>query len=297
MLSDMRPMPPGWEFYRCNTQCAVDAGHVSQSWFDEFFSMIPDEMRETRMNGSFANYEGAVYQGFNPAIHCVGDDVIYFPVGVQYRRGIDWGTKFACVFAYENSYGQWYVFDEYYSTDETKTVIDHLCEVSDSWLWPAHNPAYGMTYADPSEPDDIRIANKMPLYTGGRYDPLPIRGANNSVLEGVEHIQWLLKPTVKKIDYITGEERMEPRLFIHRDNCPNLIRQMKGYRWLRASDGGLNPTDARRAPLKKDDHLPDALRYVCFTDSRQLSSAPTSIRKEDRARKHGVLFSRGNNVR
>ena len=48
-------MPDNWEVYRANTQCAMEAGHVSAEWFDEFFGMIPEEAREARMTGSFAS--------------------------------------------------------------------------------------------------------------------------------------------------------------------------------------------------------------------------------------------------
>lgn len=258
MLEEPELIPEGWEFYRANTQCALEAGHVEPQWFTEFFGMVSDEMVDTRMTGGWASFVGQIYQTFNPLVHCVGDEKIDFPTNIFHRRGIDWGAgpanAFCCLWLYRNGLGQNYVYDEYYSTDQNLTTVDHLCEVCDRWPWPNKNPHFGTTYADPSDPDNIRIAQKLPLYTEGNYDQLDMSKGLNAVLEGIEHIRWLLKPTVRKVDVDTGEIRMEPRLFIHRKNCPNLSRQMRSYRWLASRQVGINPRDARREPLKKEDH-------------------------------------------
>lgn len=38
-------LPEGWGVFRANTECAMEAGHVSEAWFREFFGMVSDEMR------------------------------------------------------------------------------------------------------------------------------------------------------------------------------------------------------------------------------------------------------------
>ncbi len=157
-------LPPGWEIWRANTECAKEAGHISEAWFEEFFGMIPDEMLLTRMIGEFASYEGTIYQGFNPSIHLVDDDVIDFPNGVYYRRGLDWGSgpdnPLACVWGYRNGLGEWFIYDEYYSADQNKTVMDHLDDIAAKHEWPKGSPMYGTTWADPSSTDCIRIAQR-----------------------------------------------------------------------------------------------------------------------------------------
>lgn len=279
-------LPPGWELYRANAECAKEAGHVRAEWFDEFFAMIPDEMLETRLTGRFPTYEGAIYQGFNPALHLVDDDVIDFPPNIFHRRGIDWGSgpenAFSCEWAYRNGKGQWFVYDEYYSTDQSMTTVDHLVEVWRRWPWPRNNPHYGATWADPSSPDDIRIASKLSQYAPG-VEPISISGAANAVLEGIEHVQYLLKPAVG----LGG-----PRLFIHKHNCPKLAREMRTYRWKRSSEIGLNPQDAPREPLKKNDHAVDGLRYLVFSEATHSGITPSSMRREDRSRQRGVRLAR-----
>jgi phage terminase large subunit-like protein len=69
------PDAEGWNFCRLNTRAAVDAGHANEQWFHMFFGTVSEEMQETRMNGAFASYEGAIYQGFNPRLHVVDEFV------------------------------------------------------------------------------------------------------------------------------------------------------------------------------------------------------------------------------
>lgn len=295
-------IPEGWEFYRSNTECAMEAGHVSEKWFHEFFGMIPEETRLTRMTGEFATYEGAIYKGFNPHIHLVGDDVIDHPEGAFYRRAIDWGAgpdnAFVNLWAYRNGMGQYFIFDEYYSTDQSMTTVDHLCAIQDQWPWPKNSPHYGMTYADPSSPDNIRIAQKLNMYspTGADgkplYQPLVMQRASNAVIEGIEHVQWMLKPAVMTVHDGERIPTGQPRVFIHKKNCPNLARQMRTYRWRQSNDMGLNPADARKEPLKKNDHAVDALRYLLFSEARQIGLDFSSMRKSNRPRErhHGVLM-------
>lgn len=308
ILDESRERPAGWEFYRANTQCAMEAGHVSAEWFDEFFGMVPEEMRETRMTGAAADYEGQIYKGFNPAVHLVGDETITFPPNIRYIRMIDWGAgpsnAFCCLWAYRNGLGEWFVFDEYYSTDQYRTTIDHLCEVSDRWPWPAHNPHYGRTWADPSNPDGIRIASKFRQYCpkdddgNPRYEAIAISGAANTVLEGIEHVQWLLQPKTR-IERQEGQPStwnaqntdpaFRPRLFIHRKNCPMLARQMRTYRWENPRLRGINPRDAKRQPLKKDDH-------ACFP-AGQIIDTPRGPRPIETIRSGDAIYThRGEGV-
>lgn len=293
-----RYLPRGWEIWRANTQCAMEAGHVQSGWFEQFFGMVPEEMKLTRMTGQFASYEGAIYKGFEPRIHLVGDEVINFPPNIFHRRGIDWGSgpenAFCCLWLYRNGLGQWFVYDEYYSTDQLKTTIDHLCEVQDRWPWPENNPHYGSSWADPSEPDYFRMAAALTQYRPD-YEPMSLSRASNSVLPGIEHVQSLLKPQipVEVLDPETGRIKtvLQPKLFIHRTNCPHLARQMRTYRWLKSNDIGLNPRDARREPLKKDDHAVDGLRYPLFSEACLTGGTPGTVQRDRSVANRGVKLA------
>lgn len=184
-------------------------------------------------------------------------------------------------------------YDEIACHDQSKTTVDHLSDVYNQWEWPDDNSLYGPTYCDPSSPDNLRIAQKLSMYNTSVENLSMMRG-KNSVIEGIEHIQYLLKPQVPVpvhdkhgepvIDEATGmvKIRLEPKLFIHRQNCPKLVQQMKTYRWLRGSNKNsriaVNPKDAPRQPLKKADHQVDAARYVCFSDDFMTGSTISSAK-------------------
>ena len=281
----LRYLPKNWKVYHANTMCAMEAGHVDKRWFEEFFGMVPEDMLETRMKGMFSTYEGVIYKDFNIATHCMGDEMWSRIKECYHRRGIDWGAgpenDFVCTWGAKNGLGQWFIYDEEVSNDQSKTTVDHLVDVYNKWEWPETNRMYGTTYCDPSSPDNLRIAMKLNSYVPDVENISMMRG-KNAVLEGIEHMQYLLKPQIPVpvhdsmgrpvIDEATGKVkiRLEPKLFIHRFNCPKLVQQMKTYRWMRGSDptakAGRNPRDPARAPLKRADH-------ACFSTDAPVNMA------------------------
>lgn len=284
-MIDRDALPKGWKIYRANTECAKEAGHISAEWFDEFFGLIPEDMRLVRMIGAFASFEGAIYPQFNPAIHFLPAD--WEPeVGYHHRRALDWGfgpdNAFCCLWGCRDNVGRWTIYDEYYSTNQAYTIHDHLKAIADRWPWPCPNNWYGCTYADPSEPGNLRLAERFSEYHP-EYRDFDIQGASNAVLEGIEHVKWLLQ---------FQKSLGSPRLRIVKDNCPNLARQMRTYRWERGAVAGRNPRDAQMKPLKKDDHACDALRYLVYSEANKAGIIPEVKRRERRHERHGVLLDK-----
>lgn len=278
-------LPPGWEIFRGNTECSLEAGHISQQWYDEFFGMVPEEMRLVRQIGEFAGFDGQIFQGFNPAVHCVDDTTMTFPREGYHRRAIDWGSggehAFCCLWAYKDGLGRWWIYDEYYDKEQ-RTTPEYLAEVhkiSEQWGWDDASPMYGMTWADSADPDAIRMAQKLPMFMPGTA-PMPIAGANKSVRAGIEHVQHALgiNPRTKT-----------PGLFIHGTRCPNLKRQLRSYRWMKSADTGLNPKQAPKEPLKRDDHAVDPLRYLIYSEAAITNQTIERISHEHRD-SHGVRF-------
>jgi len=172
------------------------------------------------------------------------------------------------------------IYDEYESNDQNLTTHDHLREVFDRWPWPKENSLYGATYADPSDPANIRLAAKFSEYCPG-YDNFNIAPARNSVYEGIEHVRYLLG-----VNPVIGR----PLLRISRD-CKNLLRELKSYRWEKSSDSGLNPRDARPVPLKKNDHLADALRYLLFSQADRTGQTAEAVARDREYGRHGIQFA------
>lgn len=288
-------LPEGWAIYRANTECAVEAGHVSQQWFNQFFGMVPEAMRDVRTKGLWGGFEGAIYPEFDPQVHCTPPGWDIEP-GYHHRRMIDWGfgvdNAFCCLFGCRNGSGQWFIYDEYYSTDTQYTVVDHLKAISDRHPWPKNNPYYGVTWADPSNLNCHRIASKLTDYATG-YESMNVAAANNSVDEGIEHVKWLLKPDpALAIPGVNGG-RPQPRLFISREDCPNLMRQMRTYRRLRSNKTGLNPRDARDEVLKADDHACDSLRYGLFSEANMTGMTPQTMARAHTPGKFGIQLDGG----
>jgi hypothetical protein len=90
-----------------------------------------------------------------------------------------------------------------------------------------------------------------------KYCLNPLMAANNAVLDGIDTVRRHLR-----INENTGQSQ----LYVDRKGAPNLARYIQSYRWKRAAQRGVNPQDAKPEPLKKDDHAPDALRYLLHSD-------------------------------
>jgi hypothetical protein len=302
LRSNMKFLPDDWEVFHANTECAMEAGHVSKEWFDEYFGMIPKESLGMRLKGLFAAFEGVIYKTFDPTVHVVGDEIFDWILSgnCSHRRAIDWGAgpqnAFVCLWGARNRLSQWFIYDELYSTDQEKTTVDHLVDVTKRHPWP-NQPWYGTTYADPASPGNIRLAQQLAKYGPANEDipNLNMSMARNSVIEGIEHVQWLLKRSITEWNEFTESMIQRPRLFIHY-SCVNLIREIKKYRWIK-SDGAngqsLNPLNPRPEPLKFDDHCMDALRYLTFSDDSQLGLTIESMRSSSKAAQN-VAKSSGN---
>lgn len=258
--------PDGWRFYRCNTECNTA---LADDWLENFKAAVPDEMKETRLRGSLATFEGVIYQAFHPAIHVVGDDVIDpFRNGVEHYRGIDWGASeehpFYCCWGYRDGVGDWAVYDEYWNNSQSAITADHIEEIAErskGWGWPGvMTPFYRETYADPSRPGEINAFNRAGIV---------VMPASNDVFKGIDCVRSLLK-----VSPATGK----PRLYIHQ-RCKHLIEEMRKYRWRKGkkpASGAMNPAAGKPVPLKRDDDSCDGERYMIYSTERGRGAVPGS---------------------
>lgn len=267
----MQDPPPGWKFYRANTQ--KNKGNLADGWFDQFFASVSDEMLATRMTGALASFEGVIYPTFNQAVHVV--DRCDFPRGVFHFRAIDWGASeehpFVCLWGYVDGEGNWTIYDEYWNNSQEQLLDDHIREIverSREWGYPenySQNPFYGALFADPSRPDNIAAFNASGVW---------VEPANNDVYKGIECVRVALK---------VRPPENKPRLRILK-NCVHLIDEMRTYRWRRSRSSGanayLNPTVAAPVPLKRDDDTVDALRYLLYSHQcRQGVGKPSEAKR------------------
>jgi hypothetical protein len=275
----MEADPPGWGFYRCNTE--MNKENLADGWYDTFFASISDDMKATRMTGALATFEGAIFPNFQPSFHVYkgGKEI---PDSAHHFLGIDWGASkehpFTCVFGCTDAEGDWRVYAEYWSNSQTALSTDHakaIADICEEHGWPiqwqeAHQKAitvmtsgrYHQACADPSRPDRMNEFGALGI---------PIASANNDVHQGIECLRSKLKPR-------TSDGK--PRLKIH-ESCTHLIEEMRKYRWLRSkgvrAGHQLNPGAARPQPLKRDDDMVDSLRYMIFTTEQQKGMTVDSL--------------------
>lgn len=287
--------PKGWAFYRANTEC--NRPNLADGWFESFFAAVPDEMRDTRMTGALATFEGVIYSGFHPAVHVLERDIhpADIPFGVFHYRGNDWGASqehpFTCLWGYRDGVGDWVIYDEYWNCSQSCITLDHVVEIvnrSLHWEWPGqwneenglgptftpqHTSHHLETFADPSRPGEINEFNMRGI---------PTAPAGNDVFKGIDCVRSMLKP----------RPNGQPKLKIS-PRCKHLIQELRKYRWKRGrrpTEGTyLNPQVASPIPLKRDDDMVDALRYMLYSAERGRGAQPSSMSHREYANKRRAV--------
>jgi hypothetical protein len=285
----MEAPPDGWKFYRANTEC--NKSNLADGWYEQFFATVPDELLETRKTGALATFEGVIYQSFNRNIHVIPAERMLIPPGVFHGLATDWGASeehpHATVWGYRDGKGDWWIYDEYWSIDQSKITRDHAEEIvlrCKAWGWPTEELTnhrdekylalktgvyYTGNVADPGRPGEIQEFNQRGIPT------LP---ACNDVYEGINAVRELLK-----VNPFSGR----PRIFIS-SRCKHLIDELRKYRWRKAkrATGSMltNPQVAAPVPLKRDDDTADALRYLIYSDKRARGSGIGTASTEDIAK-------------
>lgn len=283
--------PPGWKFYRCNT--AKNRHNLAAGWFDSFFATVSDEMLQTRLTGELATFAGAIFQSFNPHVHVIPMEPSDIPPGCRHAIGSDWGSSaehpHVTVFGAEDNGGTWYIYDCYFTRDQTKIVADHaraVVAIGKKWGWPTikrmaadgviyegfqTDDFHGMNYADPSRPGSIVEFS---------YRGIPTAPASNAVYEGINHVRSLFKIQ-------PHTDPPAPRLYIAKHIVEGL-EQLRKYRWKpgkkNVGGGGLTPAAAAPVPLKREDDFPDALRYLLYSCRNRPVITPRDVQRNKNAR-------------
>jgi PBSX family phage terminase large subunit len=186
--------------------------------------------------GEWAASDNMIYYMFNPKVHQINYSVDLKQFKDVYI-GIDFGTTntTAIVAIARAISGHWIVFRSIGLNDNTATEI----AVKVASLVDDINNAGARVKAMFIDPSAKTL--KLELQRRGF---LNVHGAVNDVVEGINTVKTLL-----------GNEL----LYILTD-CQEVLDEFYSYSWKEQSEN--NPKDA---PVKKDDHFMDALRYVVHT--------------------------------
>jgi hypothetical protein len=231
-----------------------DNPHLDRTTMQRVLAGLSDEERQARKSGRFVAFAGLIYPEFSTKVH-VRPAIQEVPPGVEVFCGIDPGIRHMCavVYAYLDHEDTMVVFDEIGLQGATVREVCREIQLR-NLRWGTKKP-------------DGKIIPLLPRWYV--IDPASRNRANQT---GRSDQQEFADNGVYTIpgqnDVRAGINRVKERLQASPDaklvvtaNCSELLSEFKKYRWTR--ENGRSENEARDVPVKKDDHLLDALRYVC----------------------------------
>lgn len=194
----------------------------------------------------FRSVEGSVYPDFKRQVHCF-DPQDPMPEDMTYYAGVDfgWDNPTAVIFVGIDYEDNWYVFDEIYAR---QTTINDLAPIIRGKM---AGKRLALLVGDSAQGE--HIAN---LQEKG-FPIIPARKRGNgevdSITLGIGLITQKLKPRMQ----LTGLPK--PKLFVSAA-CKNFILELEQYKYPEIK----KDRNANEQPIKKNDHGPDALRYLAM---------------------------------
>jgi terminase large subunit-like protein len=207
----------------------------------EVWSLFMDqstEMFNQEIQALFTEYVGRVFKDFDEELH-VGD-FVFDPTWSTYACA-DYGftNPFVWLLVQIDPHGREVrILDEYYETGRTTT--EAAAEIASRGLAPRTIRQF---FPDPAEPDRTREIAQL----------LQIRPGRNTGIPLDDRIEWIRRKL--KVSVSSGQ----PELLVHR-RCKNTIREFGAYRYPKTAEQAAEKgRSAPEAPMKLDDHTPEAL--------------------------------------
>lgn len=240
-----------------------DNPHLSEEGKRIALQGLSREERQARKSGRFVSFAGLIYPEFSVLRHVVPDEDL--PENIEAFEGLDPGMRHmaAVVFCYLDSGDRLVVFDELAVQGRTVGEVATAIKLKrEEW---GVTPAF--TVIDPASRNRNSQTGRSDQQEYMDHGIVTFPGQND-VRAGINRVRERL-------------EASPPRLVIS-SRCTELRAEFKKYRWQKDSSRSENAPAER--PVKKDDHLLDALRYVCM----QRPLAPS----EDMPRENETLRDR-----
>jgi phage terminase large subunit-like protein len=211
---------------------------------------LSKEEREARKSGRFVHFAGMIYDEFTRNTHVIPEIDPDRIRGQRVYVGIDPGMRHmaAVVWTYLTSEDTLVVFDELALQGHTvKQVAEAIKQVNMKWgqrtdtgaIVPLHPDWYVI---DPSARNIVHQTGRSDQMEFTDHQIVTILG-QNSVTAGINRVK----------------ERLQAHRLLVTANCQATIDQFRKYRWATPTR---TEDDAKERPVKTDDHLLDALRYV-----------------------------------
>ena len=212
----------------------LDNPSLTDEYIEEVKGLYSGALYQRMIEGKWVQSEGVVYSEFNRDKHIFTDIKNTIK---EHIVGIDWGWEnpLAMVLMAVDYDGKYHIVDEIYETHQH--VDSGLKKFMEHRGWFKHKISYG--YADTNRPDLIQQANQLFGF--------PVLAAIKDVVPGINCVQTFFK---------------KDRLVVHKTKVPNTMRELESYCWKEKTG---KPTDE---PVKENDHICDAIRYVLYTRER-----------------------------
>lgn len=213
---------------------SVENPYFPEEYYEkERLRLTPEEFAK-RYEGEFTRLEGLIWP-------LPRDQIVYdspqLEVTLRYPDGvygaIDWGFNHPCgIVIGVVKDAVWYVVEEWKESGKTTPeILTKAKELEHKWK-------VSMWFPDPAEPDRIEEMKRHPYNMHvGVVD-------KSDVEAGLSHVAGLIKAR---------------KLFVH-SRCKDLIDEMEQYQFEPDQEG----KPGKEKPLKINDDLCDALRYMCY---------------------------------
>jgi len=207
------------------------------------------EEREARKSGRFVHFAGMIYDEFS-RMHHVIPEIDRLPPASRVYVGIDPGMRHmaAVVWCYLTTEDTMVVFDELALQGHTvRQVAESIKQINMKWGQKTDSGS-----VVPLQPDWYVIdpSARNIVHQTGRSDQMEFTDhgivtilGQNSVTAGINRVK----------------ERLQAHRLVVAANCQQTIDQFRKYRWATPTR---TEDDPKEKPVKTDDHLLDALRYV-----------------------------------
>lgn len=219
-----------------------DNVYLSEAGKEAALADYSEEERAARKQGKFIHFHGRVYDRFDED-HIIPQAPI--PKGVNIYLGIDPGIRHMCAVTYVAHMWD----DTLIAFDETclknQNVEEVVLEIGKKLAW--HGLHYNWAVIDPSARNREAITGRSVQL---EFQERGIRcfPGQNDPRAGINRIKV----------------RLEHKKLLVMANCITTIDEFRKYRWSTPPKGRRSENDPKEAPIKKDDHILDALRYVCM---------------------------------
>lgn len=213
---------------------SYDNPFIPKKELDKAKAEISEDQFAQEYLADFRKQQGLVYKEFNRNLHVYDGEI---PRRIEFFMGaVDFGFTNPCAVphVYKDSDNHYWIDNELYQRGLTDTrVADYV-----------KSQKFNFVFPDPENPAAIKELEDR------NVNIREVRKGKDSVMNGISKVREILK---------------QNRLHINQ-RCINTIMEFESYHYPDSKDG----YNDRELPVKENDHMMDAIRYLIMTDDSQV---------------------------